>query len=142
MVCKDDAGSSKRKVIRRNFWSQVVGSKPIPNENDDSPCSWACVLLLRSEASCQSEQHEGESTQENKRPYFHGLLLGNDASNEGCLIQTRTIRRLDTVRETIDLTRVTASYARACVCVKYIIVLFFMRFGDKHYGPEAPADLR
>jgi hypothetical protein len=72
MVCKDDAGASKRKVIRRNFCSEVVGSEPIPNENDDSPRSWACVLLLRAEVSAQSEQHEGESNQENNRPYFHG----------------------------------------------------------------------
>jgi hypothetical protein len=39
---------------------------------------------------------------------FMVRLLGNDASDEGCLIQTRTIRRLDSVRETIDLTRVPA----------------------------------
>src|SRR5207244_7268726 len=68
MVCKDDAGSSKRKVVRRNFWSEIVGSKPIPNENDDLPCGWPCVRLLRLEVSCQAEKHEGgASTQANKR---------------------------------------------------------------------------
>ena len=77
VVCKDDARSSKREVVRRDFRSEVVGSKPIPHEDDDSPCSRACLLLLRSQASCHSEQHEGESTQENKQPYFHGSLLGN-----------------------------------------------------------------
>jgi len=37
-------------------------------------------------------------------------LLGDDASNEGCLIQSLTIRRLDSARETIALTRVPAGY--------------------------------
>jgi hypothetical protein len=71
VVCKDDAGSSKCEIVRRNFRREVVGSKPIPHEDDNSPRNLGCFLLLRSEARRYSEQHEGESTQENKRPYFH-----------------------------------------------------------------------
>jgi hypothetical protein len=41
---------------------------------------------------------------------FMVRLLGDDASNEGCLIHSRTIRRLDSARETIALTRVPAGY--------------------------------
>ena len=55
VVCKDDPGSRKREVVRRNFRSQIVGSKPIPHEDYDSSCSLARLRLLRSQASCQCE---------------------------------------------------------------------------------------
>ena len=44
-----------------------------------------------------------------------GSLLGNDASSDDCPIQARTVRRLDSARETIDLTRVPAGYGAPAV---------------------------
>jgi hypothetical protein len=41
---------------------------------------------------------------------FMVRLLGDDASNAGCLIHSRTIRRLDSARQTVALTRVPAGY--------------------------------
>src|SRR6266705_3143236 len=132
MVCKDDAGSSKRKVIGRNFWSQVVGSKPIPNENDDSPSSCACVLLLRSEASCQSDQHEGENTQENKKSYFHG----SPPRHEEDLVQTG-LSAAWIPQEKRCFDAVPARYGTICLGVQHIIVLFLMQFGDKRWISSA-----
>jgi hypothetical protein len=76
VVCKDDAGSRKREIVRRNFRSQVVGSKPIPYEDDDASCSRASLMLLRSEICRHFEQHEGENAQKYKKPYFHASPPG------------------------------------------------------------------
>jgi hypothetical protein len=69
VVCKDDAGSGQGEVVRRNVRRQIVGSKAVPHEYDDSSSCRARLLLLRSHKSRHCEQH---ARQENQQPYVHG----------------------------------------------------------------------
>src|SRR5262245_42525062 len=77
MVFKDQAGSGKCKVVRSNLRSEIVNSKTIPHEYNDSSCTR--LLLLRSQTRRHFEQHEEDSTQANERPHFHGSPPDGDA---------------------------------------------------------------
>src|SRR4029453_10884085 len=73
---------------------------------------------------------------------FMVRLLAAQRPADDCPTQVRTVSRLDLARETSDLTRDATGYERAYLWVQYIVVIFFMRFGDKDDGPQATADLR
>lgn len=75
------------------------------------------MALLRPQACCHSER-DGENTQENKRLYFHGFAsVAITRAATTARYRARAVRRLDSARETIDLTRFLPAYGGACVGV-------------------------